>query len=161
MIFRNARNEEREAIHAIYESVKGGEFCVWDETYPTYTEIDGDLAANTLYVLADGERIAGVLSVVPENEMDGLDCWKVKDGEQREIGRIAVSPDYRGHGLAGKMVESACELLKKSGASAVHISAAKINIPAQKTYRRLGFETVGEEYMYGADYLLLEKILNA
>ncbi len=160
MIFRNASLDEREAVRALYESVKGGEFCVWDDTYPTYSEIDGDLAASTLYVLCDGEKIAGVLSVLPENEMDAFECWSVKDGRQREIGRIAVSPEYRGRGLAGIMVESICELLARSGVSAVHISAAKINIPARKTYSRLGFETVGEEHMYGADYLLLEKIIN-
>ncbi len=160
MIFRNARVDEREAVHAIYESVKGGEFCIWDDTYPTYFEIDGDMAANTLYVLDNGERIAGVLSVLPENEMDCFDCWRVHDGRQREIGRIAVSPDCRGRGLAGKMVESICALLTERGVSAVHISAAKVNIPAQKTYKRLGFEIMGQTHMYGADYLLLEKKLN-
>ncbi len=159
MIFRNAVQNEREAVHAIYEGVKGGEFCVWDDTYPTYLEIDGDLAADSLYVLEDQGQIAGVLSVIPENEMDGFNCFKVKDGRHREIGRIAVALGYRGRGLAGIMVENACELLKKRGVSAVHISAAKVNIPARKTYARLGFEAAGEAYMYGADYLLLEKIL--
>ncbi len=159
MIFRHAKICEADTILAIYNSAKGGEFCVWDDEYPTMREIEGDLAANTLYVMSDGENIAGVLSVMPENEMDGFNIWRVHDGTQKEIARIAVSPDYRGRGLAGVMVTEIEKILKKNGYRAIHISAAAVNKPALRTYEKLGFEIMGKEHMYGHDYYLIEKLI--
>ncbi len=39
----------------------------------------------------------------------------------------------------------------------IHLSVAKSNIPAYKTYIKLGFKTVGEVEIYGGDYYLMEK----
>ncbi len=159
MIFRLARADEAKKILALYDSVRGKGFCVWDETYPTMLEVEGDLNTGNLYVLSEGEDIAGALSVMPENEMDDLGCWRVFDGTQKEIARIVVSEKYRGQGLAAKMVSSITEILKEKGFCAIHISAARANTPALKTYDKLGFEIMAEKFMYGHDYCLLEKII--
>ncbi len=159
MTFRNALAHEADKILCLYDSVKGSEFCVWDDSYPTMLEIRQDLDTDNLYVMSEGEDIAGALSVMPEDEMDGFDCWRVRDGGQKEIARIVVSPDFRGRGLAGLMVQSIIPILKERGFRAVHISAAAVNTPALKTYARLGFEIMEKRHMYGHEYCLLEKMI--
>ncbi len=159
MIFRNATKSEAENVLALYNSVKGNEFCVWDDEYPTMREIVGDLDTDNLYVLVDGENIAGALSVLCDNEMDGFDCWRTCDGTHREIARIVVSPQYRGRGLAAEMVMRICEILKGRGCTAIHISAAVVNKPALRTYEKLGFEIMKQTFMYGHEYYLIEKLI--
>ncbi len=158
MIFRNATVAEKGDVLALYESVKGQPFCAWDDTYPTIREIEHDMETDNLFVLCEDGRVIGALSVMPENEMDGLLSWRV-GGRPQEIARIAVSLDCRGRGLAGYMVERICGILRERGCTAVRISAATKNTPALKTYARLGFETVGQEEMYGGSYYLLEKAI--
>ena len=79
MIFRKADASDAKTVLALYRAVIGTPFCVWDESYPGETEIQGDLAAGTLYVLARDSEVIGAISIVPENETDNLDCWKVRE----------------------------------------------------------------------------------
>ncbi len=159
MEFRRAKESEKQAVLRLYESVKGSEFCVWDEAYPTMNDINADIATDNLYVLCEDGEVIGALSVICDNEMDGLDVWRVSDGTQREVGRIVVSQLHRGRGLARYMVESAIDILRQEGAKALHISAAKINAPALHNYEKLGFSVMGEADMYGSRYCLLEKFI--
>ncbi len=159
MIFENANESQSKEILALYDSVRGVGFCVWDESYPTMREIKQDLQTNNLYVLTENGRIAGALSVMPENEMDTLDVWRMCDGTQAEIARIVVGEDFRGRGLAGIMVDSITEILRERGYRAIHISAAVGNLPALATYKKRGFEIMGREHIYGGEFFLLEKLI--
>ncbi len=156
---RLARADEVERVLSLYKSAIGKEFCAWDDEYPSMTEISHDLETDNLYVLDAGGVLAGAISVVPENELDGFDEWEIKDGTEREIARITVLENFRGMRLAGRMVNEMLEILKARGVGAVHLSAAKQNIPAHKTYLQLGFNIVREAKLYGGEYYLLEKIL--
>ncbi len=158
--FRLAKKEEADAILALYDSVRGKGFCVWNESYPTMLEIDADLKSNGLYVLTDGVKLAGTLSVITERELDSFDIWERRDNSVCEVGRIAVSEEYRGRGLAYRMITEISEILKKRGHSAIHLSVAKSNTPALKTYAKAGFVTRGEAFIYENDYYLIEKPLS-
>jgi ribosomal protein S18 acetylase RimI-like enzyme len=87
--------------------------------------------------------------------MDDLNCWTNKNS--KEIARVVVAKEYQGQGIAYKMVKNIEVVLQKRGCKAIHLSAAKINIPAYKTYIKAGFTLVGEADMYGSNYYLLEK----
>ncbi len=156
--FRLATDEDAAAVLRLYEDAKGKGFCVWDASYPTERELKGDLAAETLYVLTDADRVIGALSVMPENELDKEAPWQCRGGA-RELCRIVVSEAHHGQGLALYMVENILAILKERGRSAVHMSVAKANLPAQKTYQKAGFFEVGEAMLYGGEYLLYEKLL--
>ena len=153
-----AKQSDAEHIFFLYQDAKTSKFCVWNDSYPTITEIAHDLETNNLYVMTDGSQIIGALSVVPENELDDFDCWSCKDG--KEIARVVINKDYQGHGLSYQMVQSIGSILQKNGHKAIHLSVAKSNIPAYKTYRKAGFTVVGEAQMYGNDYYLMEKAIN-
>ncbi len=159
MEFRKARKTEQQRICTLYKSMLGTPFCAWDEEYPGMGEITRDLETGNLYVLADEDRILGTLSVMPERELDDQPCWNCADGRHREIARICVAKEARGRGLAGYMVAAISDRLRQEGCSAIHLSAAKQNLPALRTYEKQGFAVAGEAPLYGGTYCLLERIL--
>ena len=152
-----ATQEDAAQVLSLYENAKTGAFCVWTDSYPTLAEITHDLETNNLYVLTDGNKVTGAISVVPENELDGFSCWFCKDG--KEIARVVIDKACQGHGLSLEMVERIEAILHKAGCKAIHLSVVKSNIPAYRTYQKAGFAVVGEAQMYGNDYYLMEKLL--
>lgn len=158
MVFRKANIEEAGEIRALYMSVIGKPFCAWDETYPGEIEINGDLAAGTLFVLEENGEIIGAISAIPENEMDRFDCWKIRSNV-REFARVVIRPDYQHKGLSSRLVEGVTLEFRKWNVSAIHISVVKDNIPALKLYRKAGFDICGEADMYGLSFYLCEKII--
>ncbi len=155
---REAEKEDAEQVLSLYEGAKSSEFCVWNDSYPTTTEIEHDLETSNLYVMTDGSKIIGAISIVPENEMDGFDCWLYQNG--KEIARVVIDKDYQGHGLSFEMVQSVESILRERGHKAIHLSVVKSNAPAYKTYVKAGFTVVGEAQMYESDYYLMEKAID-
>lgn len=153
--FRLAGQEDAGQVLSLYKSAQSGEFCVWNDDYPSITEIMQDLETKNLYVMTDGSKIIGAISVVPENELDGFDCWLCKTG--REIARVVIDRAYQGRGLSFEMVHNIMSILREKDCKAVHLSVVKTNIPAYRTYIKAGFAVVGEAQMYGNDYYLMEK----
>lgn len=158
MILRKAEEKEAAEILTLYRSVTGSPFCVWNEFYPGEEEITADLGAGTLFDLDRDGEIIGAVSIVPENEMDDFDCWEVRENA-REFARVVIHPAYQGKGLSANLIEGITERLREYSCSAVHISVAVQNIPAQKLYAGQGFAIRGEDEMYGNSYFLCEKIL--
>lgn len=158
MIFREAKKDEAQAINNLYKSVMGTIYCTWDDIYPGKIEIEEDLAADTLFVLERNSEIIGAVSVVPKNEMDAFDCWKARKNT-RELARVVISPAEQGKGLSRVLIDGVILELRKTETVAVHISVAKVNIPAIKLYKKYGFDFCGEAYMYGNNYYLCEKML--
>ena len=156
--FRLAQPEDAEQVLSLYQTAQSSTFCVWDDSYPTMTEIAQDLQTRNLYVMTHGRNIIGAISVVPENELDGFACWSCHSG--KEIARVVVAKDQQGQGIALEMVQSIGLILRKNGCKAIHLSVVKSNIPAYKTYIKAGFSVVGEAQMYGNDYYLMEKTMS-
>ena len=156
--FRLATQEDAAQVLSLYESAKSSALCVWNDSYPSMTEIAHDLETKNLYVMTDGSKVIGAISVVPENELDGFDCWSCQDG--KEIARVVIDKACQGRGLSFEMVQSIVPILRKNGCKAIHLSVVKTNIPAYKTYIKAGFAVVGEAQMYGNDYYLMEKAID-
>ena len=155
MKFRLARPGDGAQVLALYQSVKGDAFCVWDESYPTGAEIAHDLETQNLYVLTEDSKIIGAISVVPENELDGFDCWSCKAG--KEIARVVIHKARQGRGLAFEMVQRVEAILRQKEQLSIRLSVVKSNLPAYKTYQKAGFSVVGEAKLYGNDYYLMDK----
>ena len=156
--FRKARADEADTVFALYQAVIGMPFCVWNDEYPGRTEIRHDLETGNLFVLEQEKKIIGAISLVPENELDDLDCWS-SDRSVAEFARVVLLPEEQGNHLAQLLVSGILEEMRSRGYENVHISVAKENLPAQKTYRRMGFDFVGEEEMWGHRFFLCEKKL--
>ena len=156
--FRLGQQDDAEQVLSLYQRAKNSAFCVWNDSYPSIAEIEHDLETKNLYVMTDGGKVIGAISVVPENELDGFDYWPCKEG--KEIARVVIDKAYQGHGLSFEMVQSVASILRRNGYKAIHLSVVKSNIPAYKTYIKAGFAVVGEAQMYGNDYYLMEKAID-
>ncbi len=164
LFFRPARPEELSSVVALYHAAGQEPFSVWDENYPTEADARHDLETGNLYVLfeenPDGNgRVIGTLSVCPENEMDDLPGFTVNSPGVRELARIAVASDRHGQGYAATMVTLICDILARRGVPALRISVARDNLPARRTYPRVGFCEIGEASLFGGSYVLMEKVL--
>lgn len=158
MEFSKAEASDRDAVIALWKSVIGDEFCFWDDDYPGEREADIDISSGGLYILRDGKEIAATVAVLEHNGYDSVPGVIARPGV-REISRIAVSHPYRGHGYGGMIVSCVCKVLRESGAETVRLSVAESNIPARRTYEKLGFLPVAEADLYGGHFFILEKSL--
>jgi len=154
--FVKATEYDSAAVLSLYKSAIGTEFCTWNEYYPTELEIGNDIKTGNLFLMKQGEEIIGAISIEPENELDGECKWQIKDNAA-EIARVVIAEKYKGQGHAKTLVSFAISEIKNRGFDAVHLSVAKKNIPAYKTYKSLGFETLCETDLYGNRYYLCEK----
>ncbi len=157
MEFRLAKKNEISDICALYDEVRGKDFCVWNEDYPTIRDAEADYLADCLFILEYEGKIAGACSIVPQSELEGFSCFSVPDRESCEIARICIREEYRGRGLAFKMVTQLIDKVQNRGFKSVRISAEINNIPALKTYNKLGFNIVNRAALYEGEYFLLEK----
>jgi ribosomal-protein-alanine N-acetyltransferase len=65
--------------------------------------------------------------------------------------KIAVSPAWRGQGIASRLLERCFAIREKQGATSVHLEVRPSNTPAMKLYLKLGFEVIGRQHKYYAD----------
>lgn len=159
IIFRQAISSDLDAVCTLYRVASENPYSVWNEEYPTRQEAEHDLETGNLFVLTDTNTLVGAASIVPESEMDAMDIWHFSNGNHREVARIAISPLWQGKGYAAKMVRSVLEVLRQRGYTSVRLSAACCNLPACRTYQKLGFQIRGEADLYGSHYYLMEKEL--
>ena len=151
MTFRKAEKQDLEAVFALYRSVVGKPCCVWNDDYPGWPEINEDFENGTLYVMSQGEALLGAISIVVQNELDGLTCWQKRDA--REIARVVVAAGQQRKGIAQRMVTEIAAILKAQKVESIHLLVAKANPPAQNVYRKCGFQFLGSCFMFGHDYI--------
>ena len=65
--------------------------------------------------------------------------------------KIAVSPTWREHGIATRLLERSFAISTKQGAASVHLEVRPSNTAAIKLYLKLGFEMIGRRHKYYAD----------
>ena len=65
--------------------------------------------------------------------------------------KVAVSPAWRRHGIATRLLEHCFAIAAKQGATSVHLEVRPSNTPAIALYLKLGFEVVGRRQKYYAE----------
>ena len=65
--------------------------------------------------------------------------------------KIAVSPAWRGQGIASRLLKRCFAIRAKQGATSVHLEVRPSNTPAIELYLKLGFEVIGRRHKYYAD----------
>jgi ribosomal-protein-alanine N-acetyltransferase len=75
-------------------------------------------------------------------------CWTVID--QSELGNVAVTPDARGLGVGGALVDTVVERVKARGATECFLEVRESNGVARAIYRDRGFTVVGRRRSYYA-----------
>ena len=155
MNFRTAQKTDADAVFMLYRAVVGTPFCVWDDEYPGFAEIERDLTAECLFVLEENGEIVGAVSINLENEMDAIDCWRAEENAG-EFARVVIRPDAQGRGLAKILVAGILGKMRERGYEIARLAVEANHIPAQRLYRSFGFQTVDRKEMWGRPYLLCE-----
>ena len=102
-----------------------------------------------LYVLADGGDIAACV-IANAEKVDGYSDapWQIDSDEVIVLHVLAVHPDYRGKGLARRLVENVIEQERKAGKTALRLDVIENNTTAEKLYQKLGFQYIQTKTLY-------------
>jgi ribosomal-protein-alanine N-acetyltransferase len=71
--------------------------------------------------------------------------------DELHILKIAVSPAWRGKGIATGLLNRCLKRGIEQGATSAHLEVRPTNIPAVGLYEKLGFEVVGRRHNYYSD----------
>lgn len=134
----------------------------WNETYPNPEAFAKDIELNQLWVADMDGDIAGIAAITteqyPEYAQVGLDISQ----EAVVVHRLAVSPRYRGKGVAeALMYEADAEAIRK-GLKLLRIDTNSENTSAQKLFQKVGYQFKGEitlEFRPGLKFVCFEKVL--
>jgi ribosomal protein S18 acetylase RimI-like enzyme len=96
---------------------------------------------DSLGILRDPEKEVYVAFV--RDELVGFVILVMKGAFVGYIQSVAVWPDWRGHGLGSRLLAFAEKRILKETPN-VFICASTFNMGAQRLYRRLGYEAIGE-----------------
>lgn len=115
------------------------------EAYAFFNHGDGNRRATLRYFddpVADGQDVIRMMAVDEHGQMVGyLFAAEINTGVPG-IG-LGVSPNYKGHGLGRKLIDTAWEILRARGASGMWLCTHPANIRAQTLYYNYGFEYMG------------------
>ena len=161
-------------VRSVYEDVIRhtpdiGKHARWEYgRHPTDEGLRTHIRNGEMYLLTDGDRIAGAAVIVMRQgpEYEAVPWAEKLDNDQvATVHLLAVRPEYRGQSLSLTILELACGLAKQKGRKAVRLDVLESNLPARRIYERAGFELRGRQRWYAentgwTDFLLYEKKLN-
>lgn len=134
--------------------------------HPTDESLQSYIDRGEMYVLTDGEKIAGMAAVAMCQGEEYMNIsWKddLACDEAAAVHLLAICPEYRGRSLGIRILEEAMDIAVRSGKKALRLDTLKSNLPARRMYDRAGFVCRGEQRLYAentgmADFLYFEKI---
>ncbi len=118
----------------------------WNENYPIAEDFLGDISRGECYVLTCGGAVGAVftLSARPEPCYAAITDGKWSAGQPyASIHRCAVAEQWRGTGLARRMIEACEELALAQGLQWLRVDTHKKNKAMQGLIRRNGFQYRG------------------
>ena len=114
----------------------------WQGDYPAEEHIRVDIERGDSYVVTYGGRVAGFFCLTdrPEPSYDALTDGKwYGSGRYCTLHRSAVMAEYRGSGLAERMVAAAEEVARTKGAETLRADTHRHNEAMKALLRRCGF----------------------
>ena len=114
----------------------------WQGEYPAETNIREDIARGDSYVMTYGGRFAGffMLTDRPEPSYDALTDGKwYGNGPYCTLHRSAVMAEYRGSGMADRMIAAAEQAAREKGAETLRADTHRHNEAMKALLRRCGF----------------------
>jgi ribosomal protein S18 acetylase RimI-like enzyme len=148
-MIRNATLEDIETIVEITKAcakflIASGIFQ-WNETYPNKTAFENDIKRGELYVFENSSRMIGciVVSTLMDLEYNPVK-WLTPNNNNIYIHRLAVHPNFQGHGYARILMDFAEELAIKNNYSSIRLDTFSKNKRNQKFYELRGYKKLGE-----------------
>ena len=155
MIFRKAEKVDFYKIRSLYwnlidQDQDDPSFSHWKKgIHPSDEMILDSIDKGDLYVLADGEKIAACVIANDEKVEGYADApWQVDSDDIIVLHVLAVHPEYRGKGLARRLVENVIEQERKAGKKALRLDVIENNTTAERLYQKLGFRYIQTKTLY-------------
>jgi GNAT superfamily N-acetyltransferase len=136
----------------------------WDNTYPNPEVFERDISLGQLWVADIEGRIAGVAAITTDQEAEYAEVgWDISE-TAIVTHRLAVSPHYRGRGIAEALLMQAELEAVRLGIQKLRIDTNTHNQATQKLFPKLGYIYAGEiglSFRPGLRFLCYEKKLNS
>lgn len=119
----------------------------WNEHYPNAKAFEQDIARNELYVLTIEDTIVGtiVISSLMDNEYQAIK-WLTPNTKNIYIHRLAVHPDYQGHGFAQELMNFAENFAIENTYLSIRLDTFSKNYRNQKFYEQRGYKRLASIY---------------
>lgn len=149
-MFRKAKlddvNQIMKIIAQAQEYLKLQGIDQWQNGYPNKEVIENDIKNDASYVVEeDGKVIAiAMISFDGEKDYDKIYDGKwISNSDFLVIHRVAVDNDYKGQGIAGKIITEAEKLCIRRNIKSIKIDTHRDNLSMQKLLKKNGFEYCG------------------
>lgn len=134
----------------------------WDEFYPNPEKFVEDVAGGKLWMAELKGQIAGVSAITTDQDPEYAQVgWDLSE-TAIVTHRIAVSPHYRGFGIAIALLQQAEKEAVRRGIKTLRVDTNSNNPATQKLFPKLGYGFAGEiglSYRPGLRFYCYEKRL--
>lgn len=134
----------------------------WQDGYPNEISICNDIDLNNSYVLIDDDKILGTMyfRIGDDITYKVIDGHWLTNGSYAVIHRIVVDSEYKGHSLAGIMLDYAIKQCQENNIHSIRIDTHKDNLSMQRFLNKHGFIACGTIYLENGDpRIAFEKII--
>jgi ribosomal protein S18 acetylase RimI-like enzyme len=118
----------------------------FEATTPEREQIEDRINKKAVWLVVNGDTIAGTVSVFPQKD-------------QLYVRSLAVNPDARGKGIGEMLMEHVHEMAFASGCSFITLTTTPFLLPAIKLYEKFGFEAQGKDDLFGTPLVWMTKTL--
>nr|WP_295871966.1 GNAT family N-acetyltransferase [uncultured Chitinophaga sp.] len=164
--FRKATTADADQIWQILEKAiarrKAEGSDQWQDGYPNPAVVAHDIANDHGYVLTAGDKIAGYVALLINDEPAYTDIkgkW-LTDGDFVVYHRVAISDDFLGQGLAQKMLQHIEDYARDNHISSVRADTNFDNAGMLRIFEKLGYVYCGEVFFRDAARKAFEKVLD-
>jgi GNAT superfamily N-acetyltransferase len=116
----------------------------WNNTYPNAEVFEDDIALGQLWVADAGSDIAGVTAITTEQYPEYADVGMDINETAIVTHRLAVSPRYRGQGIAVLLLQQAEQVAVEGGIKTLRIDTNTANEATNRLFPKLGYVFAGE-----------------
>ncbi len=152
-----------QVINAVVPAMQAAGNFQWDDTYPNPEVFETDIALNQLWVaVVDGE-IAGVTAITTEQYAEYANVGLDVNETAIVTHRLAVSPHFRGMGIAAALLKQAEQVALDTGIAVLRIDTNTQNQATQALFPKAGYTYAGEiglEFRPGLRFYCYEKRLS-
>ena len=134
----------------------------WSDDYPNPEVFANDISLGQLWVAEVDGQVAGITAITTEQYPEYTQIgWDI-DETAIVTHRLAVSPNYRGQGIAKALVNQAEQEAIRRGIPLLRVDTNSKNLATQKLFPKLGYQFAGEitlQFRPGMSFYCYEKRL--
>lgn len=116
----------------------------WDHLYPSFGDLEADLAERSLYVIADEHTPLGLVALNDRQDPEYASVRWAHPGPALVVHRLAIAPSSQGKGLASRLMDFSESLARSTDYASIRLDAFSGNPAACRLYERRGYAHRGD-----------------